>query len=296
MRPRHAGLAVVVAAVWGVNFVVIEVGLRDFPPLLFSALRFLAAAIPAVFFIGSPRVAWRWVIGFGLVLGVLKFGMLFVGMHAGMPAGLSSLVIQSQAIFTAIFAAVLLGERPGRARIIGMAVAFGGIALVAVDYGRTSPALGFALVVGAAVCWGVSNILARKASPPDMFRFMVWVSVVPILPLLALSALIEGVPAGLTALGNLTWAGVGAAVYVGWGATLFGFGVWGFLLRNYDATAVAPYSLLVPIFGLSSAALLLGEDLSLLQCVAGVLVIAGVAVTSLQRRRPADRVLELSGA
>ncbi|WP_344877461.1 EamA family transporter [Allokutzneria multivorans] len=281
MKPKHVALAVLVAAVWGVNFVVIEIGLDEFPPLLFSALRFLAAAIPAVLFIGPPRVAWRWVIGVGLVLGVAKFGLLFVGMKAGMTAGLSSLVLQSQALFTALFAALLLSERPGRRRLTGMAVAFAGIALVAVEYGASSPLAAFLLAIGAAACWGLSNIITRRAQPPDMFRFMVWVSVVPILPLLGLSLLVEGPSAGLAALSSLSLPGVGATLYVAWAATLFGFGVWGYLLREYDATAVAPFSLLVPLFGMSSAALLLGEDLTPLRCVAAVLVIAGVGITSL---------------
>ncbi|MFB9904828.1 EamA family transporter [Allokutzneria oryzae] len=285
MKPKHVALAVCVAAVWGVNFVVIEIGLGEFPPLLFSALRFLVAALPAILFVGPPRVAWRWVLGVGLVLGVAKFGVLFVGMKAGMPAGLSSLVLQSQALFTAFFATALLRERPGRSRLAGMAVAFTGIALVAIDYGSTSPLAAFLLVIAAAACWGLSNTITRKAQPPDMFRFMVWVSAVPILPLLGLSLLVEGPEADLAALGDLSASGVGAILYVAWGATLFGFGVWGYLLREYDATAVAPYSLLVPIFGMSSAALLLGEAVTPLRCVAAVLVIAGVGITSLPKRR-----------
>ncbi|SDN45291.1 EamA family transporter [Allokutzneria albata] len=285
MKPKHIALAVLVTAVWGVNFVVIEIGLGEFPPLLFSALRFLVAAIPTILFVGSPRVAWRWVLGVGLVLGVAKFGLLFVGMKAGMPAGLSSLAVQSQALFTALFAALLLRERPGRTRLAGMAVAFAGISLVAVEYGTSSPLAAFLLVIGSAACWGLSNVITRKAQPPDMLRFMVWVSAVPILPLLGLSLLVEGPEAGTAALGALNLSGVGATLFVAWAATLFGFGVWGYLLREYDATAVAPFSLLVPVFGMSSAALFLGEAVTPLRCVAAVLVIAGVGITSLPGRR-----------
>ncbi len=192
MRPAHIALAALVAAVWGVNFVVIEIGLGHFPPLLFSALRFLAAALPAVFLVGRPKVAWKWIVGVGLALGVAKFGLLFVGMDLGAPAGLSSLVLQVQAVFTALFAFVALGERPGRVKVAGMAIALAGIAVAAFDEGASGPLAGFLLVIGAAVCWGVSNVLTRKASPPDALNFMVWVSTVPVLPLLALSLLVEG--------------------------------------------------------------------------------------------------------
>ncbi|GGP58215.1 EamA family transporter [Streptomyces abikoensis] len=288
MRPQHLALAVAVAALWGVNFVVIHVGLDHFPPLLFCALRFLAAAVPAVFFAGPPPVKWRWIIGVGLALGVGKFGLLFVGMHAGMPTGLSSLVLQAQAVFTALFAALALAERPGRGRLLGMAVALAGIAVAAVDEGASGPLTGFALVVGAAAFWGVSNVLTRKASPPDALRFTVWISTVPVLPLLALSLVFEGPAADAEALRSLDWTGVGALLFVAWVSTLLGFGAWGYLLRAYDASVVAPFSLLVPVFGMSSAALLLGEHVSPLRWCAAVLLVGGVALTSLAgRRRPA---------
>ncbi|GAA4685930.1 EamA family transporter [Streptomyces youssoufiensis] len=280
MRPAHLALAVLITAAWGVNFVVIEVGLDHFPPLLFCALRFTAAALPAVFLVGRPQVPWRWVIGVGLALGLAKFGLLFVGMNQGAPAGLSSLVLQVQAVFTALFAAFALGERPGPVRLLGMGVALGGIVVAAVDEGTSGPVLGFALVVAAAAFWGVSNVLTRKAAPPDGLRFMVWVSVVPVLPLLALSLVFEGPQRDVEALRGLDWSGLGAIAFVAWGTTLFGFGAWGFLLRTYDASAVAPFSLLVPVFGMSSAALLLGEGISPLRWVAAALLVGGVALTS----------------
>ncbi|MGW8529906.1 EamA family transporter [Nocardiopsis sp. NPDC055824] len=296
MRPLHTFLAVLVALVWGVNFVVIEVGLDHFPPLLFSALRFLAAALPAVFFVRRPRVALGWVVLVGLVLGVAKFGLVFLGMDLGMPAGLASLVLQVQAVFTAVIAAVLLGERPGPVRCAGMAVALGGIGVAAYDQGATGPVAGFVLVVAAAAFWGLSNVLTRKAAPPDALSWMVWVSLVPPLPMFALSLLVEGPEAGLAALRGLDPAGVGVIVYVAWISTLFAFGVWGFLLRHYDASTVAPFSLLVPVFGMSSAALLLGERVTPLSLVAAVLLVGGVALASLGRRGAGRGVPPVPGA
>ncbi|PYC81767.1 EamA family transporter [Streptomyces tateyamensis] len=287
MKPRHLALAVLVAAVWGLNFVLIDVGLKNFPPLLFCALRFTVVAVPAVFFVGRPRVAWRWVLAVGLVLGVVKFGLLFLGMHAGMPAGLSSLVLQSQAVFTVPFAAVLLRERPGGQRIAGLALASAGVLLAAVDHGLGGPVKAFALVIAAAVAWGLSNVLTRKAAPPDLLRWMVWVSAVPPLPLLGLSLLVEGGSADLHALRSIDAAGLGAVAYVGLLSTLFGFAAWGFLLRSYDASAVAPFSLLVPVFGMSSAWLLLGERITPAAGAAALLVIAGIGLSVLRPGRAA---------
>ncbi|WP_307717838.1 EamA family transporter [Streptomyces sp. V4I23] len=289
MPPAHIALAALVAAVWGVNFVVIEIGLDHFPPLLFSALRFLAAALPAVFFVGRPKVAWKWIIGVGLVLGVAKFGLLFTGMDQGAPAGLSSLILQVQAVFTALFAFVALGERPGPVRIVGMAVALGGIAVAAVDEGASGPLLGFLLCIAAAACWGVSNVMTRKASPPDSLNFMVWVSLVPILPLLGLSLLMEGVDRDMAALRSLDWTGAGVVIYVAWITTIFGFGAWGYLMRHHPASSVAPFSLLVPVFGMSSAALFLDESVSPLRWCAAALLVGGVALTSLSGGRKAVR-------
>ncbi|MCP2259071.1 O-acetylserine/cysteine efflux transporter [Streptoalloteichus tenebrarius] len=284
MRPRHLLLAVGVAFVWGFNFVVIHVGLGQLPPLLFNALRFTLAAFPAVLFVGPPRVRWRWVLLVGLALGVAKFSLLFAGMAAGMPAGLSSLVLQSQAVFTLVLAVILLRERPDRRQIVGMAVAVLGLVVVTLGVGPARPPLAFALVIAAAMAWGVSNVATRRAAPPDSFRFMVWVSAVVPVPVLALSLLTEGVDTDLRALASLDLTGVGALVYVAGVSTLLGFAVWGRLLRTYDAGTVAPFSMLVPFFGMTSAALLLDESIRLTDVLGGIAVVGGVLYGAVRRR------------
>ncbi|AGZ40319.1 EamA family transporter [Actinoplanes friuliensis] len=284
MKPRDIALAVAVAAAWGINFVVIEIGLDHFPPLLFSALRFTVAAFPAVLFIGRPPARWRWVIAVALALGVVKFSLLFAGMAAGMPAGLSSLVLQSQAVFTTIFAVLLLRERPGRLRLAGLAIAALGIGVVATRLGTDGlPAGAFSLVLGAAVAWGVSNIATRRAAPADTLRFMVWVSAVASLPLIALSLLIEGPAADLAALRAINPAAVAALLYVALISTLAGFGAWGSLIKRYGASAVAPFSMLVPVFGIASAALFLNEQIHATDLAGAVLVVGGVLLGVLRK-------------
>ena len=301
MKPRDLALAVAVAAAWGVNFVVIDIGLDHFPPLLFSALRFLVAAFPAVLFIGRPPTRWRWVIAVALSLGVVKFSLLFAGMAAGMPAGLSSLVLQSQAVFTTAFAVLLLRERPGRRRMIGLAVAALGIGVVATRLGGDGlPAGAFGLVLGAAVAWGLSNVATRQAAPADMLRFMVWVSAVATVPLAVLSLLVEGPAADLAALRAIDPPAAGALLYVALISTLAGFGVWGSLIRRYGASTVAPFSMLVPVFGIASAALFLGEAVHPADLIGGALVVGGVLAgvrrpgppvdTRASVTRPLDRV------
>ncbi len=285
MKPSHIALAVLTTVLWGVNFVVIKVGLHEFPPLLFSSLRFLAAAVPALWFVGRPGVAWKWVVAVALALGVAKFGLLFLGMGAGMPAGLSSLVLQSQVVFTVVFAAVLLRERPRPVQLAGMGIAATGIVLIAVDYGLSSPLSALLMVILGAVAWGLSNVATRHARPPDALSFIVWVSAVATLPLLLLSLIFEGPAAIGTALSGLTWTGVGALLFIAWVSTLFGFGVWGFLLREHDASTVVPFALLVPVAGMFSGWLFLDETITPTRLGAAVLVIVGMAATTLHRTR-----------
>ncbi len=277
MRSRDVVLAVVVNVLWGFNFALIDLGLRDLPPLLFCALRFGLAAVPAVFVLRHPRVAWRWVLAVGLALGVVKFGLLFAAMAAGLPAGLSALVLQSQAGFSVIFAVVLLRERPGGRRVAGLVVAAAGIAVVASGV-PGGPLGGFALVLGAGAAWGLSNVATRRAAPPDVLRFMVWVSAVAAPVDLALSLVLEGPGRDLAALRGLTWVGLGALGYVTFVATLFGFGAWGALLRRYGASTVAPFTMLAPVFAILTGALLLGQPVHPTDVAGGAAVLAGIAL------------------
>ncbi|MEU4830615.1 EamA family transporter [Streptosporangium sp. NPDC023615] len=280
MRTRHILLAVGLTLVWGLNFVVMEVGLRHFPPLFFVAARFALAAFPALLFVGGPGVPWRKVLLAGATLGAGQYALLLTGMRAGMPAGLTSLVVQVQAVFTAVLAVTLLGERFTRRRIVGMVVAFAGLALIATDLGPGGPVGAFLLVVGSAFFWSVGNIVVRKASPPDSLRFMVWLSAVTAPPMLAFSLAVEGVP-------RLEFSVEGglALLYVAFISTLAGFAVWGFLLKRYDASVVSPTALMVPVFGMSSAALFIGEQITPFRLAAGVLIICGVLYAGTRPRR-----------
>lgn len=286
MSARDIALAILITAIWGFNFVMIRLGLDAFPPLLFSALRFMAASLPFILFVGRPGVPWRWILIIGFVLGVVKFSLLFVGIDIGMPAGLASLVLQTQAFFTAIFAIFLLGDRPRRTQIAGMVIAFAGVGLIASTLPIDGTVAGLALTVAAAAAWGLSNIAMKVARPPNMMSLIVWVSLVPPVPLLALSWWLEGPETILAALASIDLASLGVLAYVAIISTVVAFGLWGYLLRTYSATLVAPFSLLVPIFGMSSAALFLGEELTTAKLVAAALVFAGLALIVLPRPAP----------
>lgn len=275
MSPRDMLLALFVVIIWGVNFVAIKWGVEEVPPLLLTALRYLAAALPAVFFVRPPKVRISILILYGLAVGVLQFGFLFSAIRLGMPAGLSSLVMQVQAFFTIALAVLFLGERPKGAQLLGALIAFAGIGVIALERLDGAALVPLLMTVVAAFFWGVSNIATKKAGKIDMFAFVVWGSLVPPLPLLALSFWFEG-PGAIAGLAHLSLRGVGAVAFLGYCSTLVGYGLWSVLLGRYPASTVAPFSLLVPIVGIASAVVILGEPLSGIELAGSALVFVGL--------------------
>lgn len=268
---------------WGFSFVPIKVGLREIPPFALAALRFFFAAVPLVFFVRRPRMPWGDVAGYGVAIGVVQFGLLFLAIKLGMPAGLSSLVIQLQVFFTVGLAVAFLGDRLQKHNLIGAAIAASGIVLLAafkLASGLGSTFIGFVLVIVAAFAWGVGNVIAKHAAgahEPDMFALIVWSSLIPPLPLAALSYAFEGGPAvwhAVASAGALTW---GCVLVLAWGATLFGFASWAGLLHRYPTALISPFGLLIPVSGLASGAIFLGESLAPVQALGAVLVFAGLA-------------------
>jgi O-acetylserine/cysteine efflux transporter len=288
MRPAHLALALLTTALWGFNFVMIQIGLESgLPPLLMAALRFMVAALP-VLWLPRPKIPPGRLVAIGMFLFVGQFALLFTGMAAGMPPGLASVTQQSQAFLTGLLAAAILRERPTRRALAGMAVAFAGLALIATTVGGNGvTAAGLALCLAAAASWAVGNILLRGAgsSPGGPLALMSWLSLVPILPLSVLSLVVEGPATVAHALAELRWAGVAAVLYVAIAATSLGYGIWGFLMARYPATTVAPFALLVPITGAASAALVTGESFGPTRLAGMALVLAGLGVTALRWRR-----------
>lgn len=278
VRRSHAFLAVLVALIWGVNFMFVEIGLGTFPPLLFVTLRFILAAFPAMLFVPRPKVRLRDLIAVGSFIGIGQFGLVFVAMNIGMPAGLSSLVLQSQALFTLAFCVVMLRERPQRYQLVGLLVATVGIVVVGAGRQLSTPLVPFLLVLAAGASWGAGNIATQIAQPDDGLRLVIWSSLVPPVPMLALSYTLEGPNAIANAFTSLGWTGLGSLLYVVVLSTLVGYGIWMSLLRRYPASMVAPFSLVVPVAGIAAAWLVLGENLTVTEAVGGAVVLAGLAV------------------
>ncbi|MFD6063546.1 EamA family transporter [Rhodococcus wratislaviensis] len=280
-RDRLLGLTVVV--LWGLNFLAIRAGLDHFPPFFFAALRFFVIAIPVILFVPRPQVPLKWLLMYGLGFGVCQFAFLFWAMHVGMPTGLASLVLQSSAPFTVVLGAVLLRERLRPTQVCGLLVAMAGMTLIGWDRAQHAALLPVALTLLAGLSWALGNIGSRKAASDQPMRLMLWMCVIPPLPMLALSIGVEGPSVGWNSLtsslegnGPLALAGLAYIVILG---TVAGSGLWTALLSRYPAGTVAPFSLLVPIVGIGASWLVLHEEPSVLSLIGGAVVIAGAAAT-----------------
>lgn len=278
MSTRDLLLALLVIVVWGLNFVVIMTGLDHMPPLLMGALRFMLVVFPAIVFIRKPQVPWRWLLAYGLTISLGQFAFLFSAMAVGMPAGLASLVLQSQAFFTLLFAAVFIGERVRASNLVGLVVAAAGLTLIGMQVDRIMTLAGFALTICAASMWALGNVVTRRIGKVNLVGLVVWGNLVPPLPFLLLSWWLEGPVAIQAALQAFNVQSMLVLMYLAFGATLLGYSIWGRLLSRYPASQVAPFSLLVPVVGLTSASILLGDRLGPWQLIGALLVMLGLLI------------------
>ena len=284
MPPSHLLLALAVVFVWGTNFVVIRWGLDGLPPFLFATLRFALSALPWLLFIPRPTAPWRKLAAFGVLLGVGQFGLLFLAIQGRISPGLASLVVQIQVFFTIGMSLVLMRERVRGFQVMGLLLALAGLAVIAAHLDATVTLVGLMLVIGAAFFWACANLVVKSLGPVNMLHFMVWSSAFAVPPLLLISVLTEGVPAITAALQGADAVVWGSVLWQALGNTLFGYGVWNWLLARHPAATVTPLALLVPVFGMGASALSLGEALPGWKLGAGALVLSGLAVIVLWPR------------
>jgi O-acetylserine/cysteine efflux transporter len=277
---RDLTLALLVTVIWGVAFVATRIALDDFSPPQLTALRFVIAALP-VAFLPRPPVSWAAIVTIGLTLFTGQFLFQFFGIANGLPPGLASVIVQTQALFTVLFAAVALGERPARRQVIGMAAALAGVLLIAVTVGQNLTAVGLVLGLLSAVSWGIGNVLLKRLGRMDMLGLMVWLSLIPPLPSLALSMALDGPGALAQSLRRSSWAGLAATLYLGLVATTFAYALWGGLLRRYPTATVAPFALLVPFVAALSTWLIFGERFGPVRLAGMAFVLLGLVLVAL---------------
>jgi len=287
MHPRHILLAVLVMVIWGFNFVFVHIGLEELPPLTLCALRFFMASVPIIFFIKRPNVSWRFVILYSLLAFALHFSFLFMGMQAGVAPGLASLLAQTQVFFSFLFAALFLGERLTHWQIMGACLALTGLVVVAEHLnGVDITGLGFVWIILASMAWGAGNLCIKKMGGSQGLSLIVWSSFLAFPPLLMASCLLEG-PAVMTAsLHHISWRGVAAVLYVAYGSTWIGYGLWAWLMSIYSVGTLVPFALLVPMFGMLASSLVFSEGLPVWKLIAAIFIMLGLMVHLFGSRLP----------
>jgi O-acetylserine/cysteine efflux transporter len=287
-RERLSALLVVVT--WGSNFVVIDLGLADVPPLLFLAIRFTLVAFPLVLVLPRPG-PWRDVLLVGALTNLGHFGLLYVALGSGMPAGLAPLVLQVQVMFTLVLAAAVLGERSSHQQLAGIAVSTVGLVVVAVSYGLRAPVVPLLITVAAALSWSCGNVVVRRASMGSGLGLVAWSALAVPLPALAASLVLDGPAEVGRAVTHLGWAALASTGFTVVASSLFGYAVWNGLVARYPAGAVMPFILLVPPVGMAAGWMVQGDAPAGAEIVGGAVMLGGVAVASLapswSRRRAA---------
>lgn len=293
MKLKDLILALLVVIVWGATFTFTKLGLDGVPPMLLVAMRYTLVVFPAIFFVKRPEVHWKYVLFYGLTVGVGQFSCLFYALELGMPAGLSSIIVQLQAFISPFLGAIFFKEKLNPKQFLGFGIAATGLVVIAVastSNGISSIPLGALLLnICAPIFWSISNIVARLASNKareddkelNMLSLVVWAGLVPPIPMLGLALLVNTPASLISAITNLSPISIFSILYIGYGATLFGYGVWSILISKYPLSKISPISLLVPITGLLSARIVLGEELSTIQWIGVSIILLGLIVTNL---------------
>ncbi len=286
MSVKDTLLALLVVVIWGVNFVIIKVGLHGMPPFLLGGLRFLLVAIPAVFFIPAPKIPLKWLALYALTISFLQFAFLFGAINIGMPTGIASLILQSQVFFTIILGTFFLSEKIKAMQIVGTLIAAAGIGVL-VEGGMTNtlsaiPPLGLLLTLTAGLFWAFGNISNKiimiNSPKTPILSLVVWSALIPVIPFLLCSWIFEGPKAIVDSIVNIKAPTVFSLIYLAFISTIIGYGLWGKLLSRHETWRVTPFALLVPVVGLTSAALILGEMLNGLQFIGVAVIMLGLLI------------------
>ncbi|WP_186019398.1 EamA family transporter [Burkholderia gladioli] len=278
MSRKHLALALLVTFVWGINFPITKLGLESMDPFVLTGVRFALAALPLVFFIRRPAVHFGYVAAYGLIFGIGMWGAINYGIAAGVAPGIASLIIQLSAFFTMFWGALLFREKLRRAQVIGAVVVMIGLATIFHAQQGAHQVFGIALIVLSAIAWSIGNVIIKKSGVKEIFSFMVWASLFPPLPLLLGTWFAQGAQPFLS-----TWHGIDAVavfslVFQVYLATHFSYWGWNSLMKLYPVSTVAPLSLLIPVFGLLTSMLMIGEVVHPLETVAILIIIAGLAI------------------
>jgi len=289
MRYTDLALGVMVMAVWGFNFIFIKMGVDQLDPLLLTALRFAAAALPAIWFVRRPPVAWRYILAYGVVFGTGVWGMVTFSISAGLSPGMASLLLQMNVAISMLIGWLWLNETLSAKKLAGAALALGGLMISLLIEDGSVTLAGLGLVLLGATSWGLSGLIMKAARTDQVFSFIVWGLLFAPLPLLLLAWLKQGPEVFTPLLNGLNSDAVISILFQAWPTTLLGYWIWNRLVVRYPLSTVAPLTLLVPVFGLLSSWLVLNEPMGDMKLLSALLIIAGLVVGVIRLERFRER-------
>jgi O-acetylserine/cysteine efflux transporter len=296
MQPKHIVLAILVAVIWGFNFIFVQIGLKEVPPLTLCALRFFLSSVPLVFFVKRPAAPWVWLFLYSCLTFTLQFAFMFLGMKAGASSGIASLLIQSQVFFSFLLAAVFLGERLTYWQVMGVFFAFTGLAVVLENLGGGDITLaGFIWILAAAVMKGAGNLCVKKMGKAQGMGLIVWASFLSFPPLFVVAYMIDGPTALFTSLHALSWRGALAVFYIAYISTWIGYGLWAWLLSIYAVGIVVPFTLLVPVVALFASSYVFGEGMQTWKLLAAGFILVGLMIHLFGAKLPSLFKLRFKG-
>ena len=286
MKPADVCIAVIVAVIWGSAFVLSRIALDELSPELMTALRFSIAAVPCLI-VARPKVSWLTLIAISFTLFLGQFLAQSYGMALGVPVGLTSVIVQSQALFTIALAALLFAERPSRMQTVGIAIAACGLLMICGTVGYDFSVSAFAVLMLSPLCFAAGNLLLRRAKGVPMFDLSAWLCLVAAVPLLALALVHDGVQPTWHALSHMSLPVLCCMLWIGLVSTCTAYWLWNRLLHDYPAAQVVPFALLVPFVGSAASSIVFGETFGPLRLAGMLTVVGGIAVMVLSKRRQA---------
>jgi O-acetylserine/cysteine efflux transporter len=285
MQKKHLVLAILVTLVWGVNFPITKLGLRSIDPFVLTGIRFALAALPLVFFIKRPAIPFCYVAAYGFIFGLGMWGVINYGIQVGVSPGIASLIIQLSVFFTMGWGALLFKEKLRGAQLLGALLALVGLGgIISIQQGEHA-ILGVMLIVLSAIAWSIGNVIIKTSGVKEIFSFMVWASLFPPIPLFFIAWLMQGAAPFENLQSSLDLTAVLSIIFQVYLATHFAYWGWNSLLKLYPVSTVAPLLLLIPVFGIGSSMLIIGEHISTPNLISIAIIILGLAV-GLYRKSP----------
>lgn len=281
MTARDIFLAIFITFIWGMNFVAAKAATAYFPVFFLLGFRLLLVALILLPFIKTTGISIRKIFLISLTFAVLHCSLMFFALRLGLDVNVAVVVDQMRVPFAALVGYLFLKERLKSKAIFGMIVAILGTFVIMETPNAVGNTLAFFLALASTLAWAFYNLQVKDLGRVKLTSFIGLVSLFGAVQLFFLSALME--ENQLELLKEMPLHVGFSIVYMVLAATILAHGVWYLLLLKYPVSAIAPYTLLVPVFGMGASAFIWGEEFTLHLAAGALLTLLGVAMIVVRR-------------